>query len=146
MSTIKEDPTGFTRSFETHYKDDNDTEIFFHKIELDNKIILNIQFNGVMDTTFELPLSSKATVNYLSSISNSEADIGIEPLLLVGNHANLKISIVASQIGKLIATSGHPKDCILSIGSKWFGKFDESNDDDFEKLMFILENTKKLIQ
>ncbi|KAK6203159.1 proteasome chaperone 3/4 [Scheffersomyces amazonensis] len=142
---ILTDPTGFTKSFVTHYKEDTNTEILFHKLELGDQIIINIQFNGIMDTTFELPLSSKSTVNFLSSIPNSLDDPGVEPVLLVGNHSNLKISIIASQIGKLITTSNHPKPAILSIGSKWFGKFDETTDDDFDKLMFILENIKKLL-
>ncbi|KAK6455469.1 proteasome chaperone 3/4 [Scheffersomyces xylosifermentans] len=142
---IEQDPSGFSKAFTTYYKEDKETEIFFHKIELEDKIIFNVQFNGVMDTTFDIPISSRASINHSAAISHSEDDSGVEPVLLVGNHGNLKISIVATQIGKLIAASQSPKNTILSIGSKWFGKGDETNEDDFDKLMFILDNARKLL-
>ncbi|KAL6451019.1 hypothetical protein SBY92_001269 [Candida maltosa Xu316] len=67
-----------------------------------------------------------------------------EPVLIIGDYSNMKLSIVASQVSKILSLNS-PKPTILSIGSKWFGKGDEVNDDDFEKLMFILENVKKLL-
>ncbi|KAG2735597.1 hypothetical protein G9P44_001811 [Scheffersomyces stipitis] len=145
MTEIQKDSTGLSSAFSAYYKDDRSTEIFFQKIEYADRMVLNIQFNGVMDTAFEIPISSRATINYSAALSNSDSDLGVEPVLLVGNHANMKISIVAAQIGKLILASANPKSAILSIGSKWFGKGDETEDSDFEKLMFILENTKKLL-
>lgn len=143
MDEIKTDPTGFSTALEVHY--DQDVDFFFHKIELADRIILNIQINGVMDTTFDIPISSRTTINQAISGTMNIEDAGVEPRLLVGNHANFKILIVASQIGKLIALGQTPKDTILSIGSKWFGRGDEVGDDDFDKLMFVLGNVKKIL-
>ncbi|ODV78250.1 uncharacterized protein CANTADRAFT_90619 [Suhomyces tanzawaensis NRRL Y-17324] len=145
MSTITKDPTGFTTSFSDYYNDDRDTEFFFHKIELADKMIINVQTNGIMDTTFELPISSRMAITHDAMISPEIGDAGIEPRLIVGNHSNLKIQIVATQIGKVIATSRNPKDTILSIGSRWFGRGDETNNEDFDRLMFILGNVKRLL-
>lgn len=143
MNQIKKDPTGFSTALEVQY--DNDTEFFFHKIELVDRIVLNVQINGVMDSTFDIPVSSRTTINQGLSGTGEIEDAGVEPRLLVGNHANFKILIVASQIGKLIALGHNPKDAVLSIGSKWFGRGDEVREDDFDKLMFVLENLKKIL-
>ncbi|CAH6719456.1 hypothetical protein CLIB1444_02S08966 [[Candida] jaroonii] len=129
------------------YPDGSGTEVQFHKIEVADTIILNILIDGIVDTTFELPLNSQQSINILSDISNlDEESLGIEPIILIGDYKNLKIQIVASQIGKLFLKKlKSPKNVILSIGSKWFGKGDESTDRDFDKLMFILENTLDVI-
>ncbi|CAI5757197.1 unnamed protein product [Candida verbasci] len=140
---IKKDPTGFSKSIIKKY--DDNTEFFFHKLEFLDKIILNIAINGVQDTTFEIPMTTKTTINYMSAIEQDFEDQSPEPRLIIGNHDNLKIHIVASQIGKLILQS-NPKDLIISIGSKWFGKGDDIESDDFDKLMFVLANVKTLLQ
>lgn len=121
-------------------------EFTFHKIELSDKIILNVHTNGIIDTTFDIPISSKAAISSTTnSIDSSEEGLGVEPIILVGDSSNLKIQIIASQIGKLILLLANPKNLILSIGSRWFGKGDEVKDDDFEKLMFVLANIKEIL-
>lgn len=123
---------------------DADHELLFHRLEWDDKIVLNIQINGLMDTTFDIPVSTRAAVNSIHRIQ-SEEDLNIEPIILVGNHSNLKIQVVASQIGKLVLQLENPKNVILSIGSRWFGKGDESNPDDFDKLVFVLAGVKEVL-
>ncbi|CAX45514.1 conserved hypothetical protein [Candida dubliniensis CD36] len=156
-----QDPTGFSKSFETTYPNDtSNNEFFFHIINYNDKQIINISINGLIDTTFELPVSTKSAITYASALEIStdhfddedgdgeeirEREVIPEPILLIGDYANMKLSIVATQISKIISTTC-PKPTILSIGSKWFGKGDEVNDDDFDKLMFILANVKTLIQ
>lgn len=135
----------FNKSITAIYSGDEESEFTFHKIELNDKIILNVQINGVMDTTFDIPISSKSSINAYSNLNNSE-DGGVEPVVLIGDHSNLKIQVVASQIGKLVLVSSNPKNLILSIGSKWFGKGNESDGNDFDKLMFVLDNVKALLQ
>lgn len=143
---ITQDPTGFSKSFTTKFPNDPNTEFFFHKIELADKQIISIHTNGIIDTTFEIPMSTKATINYASSMELDGETVGTpEPVLLVGDHANMKIQVVASQIAKLIALQ-HPKSTVLSIGSKWFGRGDEVEENDFEKCLFVIENVKKLFQ
>lgn len=129
------------------YPDGEGTQFQFHKIEIADTIILNILVDGIVDTTFELPLNSQQTINILSDISNlDDESLGIEPIILIGDYKNLKIQIVASQIGKLFLKNlKSPKNVILSIGSKWFGKGDETSERDFDKLMFILENVLEVI-
>ncbi|EGV64713.1 hypothetical protein PSN45_005052 [Yamadazyma tenuis] len=139
--------------FSTHltktYPDADNTEVTFHKIEAADTIILNVLTNGIADTTFELPLNSQHSINILSNLSNFEDDeekMGIEPRVIVGDHNNLKIQVVASQIGKLLLSNmSEPKSVILSIGSRWFGKSTETNDEDFKKLMFVLTSVNELL-
>ncbi len=152
-SEIIQDPTGFSKSFRSTYSNDTNNEFYFHIINYSNQQIINISINGLLDTTFELPVSTKSTINYISSMEiqndgydeedDREREVIPEPVLLIGDHANMKLLIVASQISKIISVTS-PKPTILSIGSKWFGKGDEVHDDDFDRLMFILENVKKL--
>ncbi|KAI5961397.1 uncharacterized protein KGF55_004020 [Candida pseudojiufengensis] len=139
------------KSFSKKFNDSSDEEFNFHLIQFGDKQILNISINGILDTTFKLPISTKRTIDYESMMDlNEDDDDQInenrflpEPQLLIGDYSNMKISIIASQIGKIISLN-YPKETILSIGSKWFGKGNEVNDDDFEKLSFIIENVKKL--
>lgn len=152
-SEIIQDPTGFSKSFISSYQNDTNNEFFFHIINYSNQQIINISINGLLDTTFELPVSTKSTINYISSMEiqtdgydddGREREVIPEPVLLIGDHANMKLLIIASQVSKIISVTS-PKPTILSIGSKWFGKGDEVRDDDFDRLMFILENVKKLL-
>ena len=88
-----------------------------------------------MDTTFELPVSTKSAITYASALEIPmdqfddeheqeirEREVIPEPILLIGDHSNMKLLIVAKF--KLISNNC-PKPTILSIGSKWFGKGDE---------------------
>lgn len=150
MSEIVQDSKGFTKSLAVTH---SGQEFFFHLIQFQDKQILNISINGILDTTFKIPISTKTLINYESMMDLAEDDnegessreeLPPEPQMIIGDYSNMKISIVASQIGKL--TSLHsPRELILSIASKWFGKGDEVCDDDFEKLTFILENVKRLL-
>ncbi|ODV69842.1 hypothetical protein HYPBUDRAFT_3771 [Hyphopichia burtonii NRRL Y-1933] len=136
----------FSKVLVKKYPQESDVEFTFHKIELSDKIILNVHTNGIIDTTFDIPISSKAAISSTTnSIDSSEEGLGVEPIILVGDSSNLKIQIIASQIGKLILLLANPKNLILSIGSRWFGKGDEVKDDDFEKLMFVLANIKEIL-
>lgn len=138
----------FNAQFTRTYPDQN-TEFLFQKVEINDSMILNVLVEGIADTTFELPLNSQQAINILSDLSNfeeNEDNLGIEPKLIIGDHQNFKIHIVASQIGKLILKClKEPKSVTLSIGSKWFGKGDQTTDEDFDKLMFVLANVKELI-
>lgn len=143
---MEDTSTQFSKSITRTYPNQSKTEFIFHKIEFSDKIILNIHTDGIIDTTFDIPISSKAAIsNNIHSIENSEEGLGVEPIILVGDSNNLKIQIVAGQIGKLILLLKNPKNLILSIGSRWFGKGDETSEDDFEKLMFVLAAVKELI-
>ncbi|CCG24778.1 Irc25 protein [Candida orthopsilosis Co 90-125] len=151
MSEITQDSNGFSKSFAITHAGE---EFFLHLIQFQNKQILNISINGILDTTFKIPTSTKTSINYESMMDLAENDDedefspgerGLpEPQMIIGDYSNMKISIVASQVGKLMSLNS-PREIILSIGSKWFGKGDQVCDDDFEKLTFILENVKRLL-
>jgi proteasome chaperone 3 len=138
---IEQDPTGFSKSFSVKYNDD---EFRFHKLEFDDRIIFNIQINGIMDTTFDLPINSKQVINLQSGSITNDDDIvaGLEPVILVGNHANLKIQIIATQLSKLFINYSS-KPVILSIASKWFGH--DLDNSDFDKLMWVSNQVKTLL-
>lgn len=138
---IEQDPTGFSKSFKVKYPHDETTEFLFHKLELDDSIIFNIHINGIIDTTLALPINSKNVINLESGSSNID-DPGIEPVILVGNHANLKIQIIATQLSKLFIRYS-PKPVTLSLASRWFGQ--EIQDDDFDKIMWVSEQVNILL-
>ena len=112
--------------------------------ELEDKVILHIRIDSTMDSTFEIPVSTSDTMRLASGTLGE--DTLIEPKLIIGNHANFKIQIVTGQIAKLMLQSSNPKDTFLSIGSRWFGKGDEAESDDFDKLMFVVENLGILLK
>lgn len=140
--------TKFSDQFEIVHPKTNETFIF-HKVEIGETLIINIMINGITDTTMELPLNSQQAINILSDLSNFEEfeeSLGIEPIIIIGDHNNYKIQVIGSQVGKLLLKNlKEPKSVILSIGSRWFGKGDSTTDDDFEKLLFILDNLNKLL-
>lgn len=115
----------------------------FQKIEYANKLILNVLTNDVMDTTFDIPLSTHATIN--QGLTDEES-IGVEPVVLVGDPHNLKIQVVAGQIGKVVKLLRNPRNVILTVGSRWFGSGDSTGEGDFEKLMFVLGNIRTLLE
>lgn len=136
-----------SKSISKTYPSDAEAEFTFQKIELGDKIVLNVYHNGIIDTTFDIPISSRAAINSSTlSMQNNEDSLGVEPIILVGDPNNLKIQIIASQIGKLVLLLKTPKNLILSIASRWFGRGDETNDQDFEKLMFVLSGVKEIIE
>lgn len=141
--------TPFSKLVTSRYiRSDDELEVL--AINLADKCIINVAINGVVDTTFDIPLSTNATVrqNLCGGMSYNEdsGDFGIEPVVLVGEVNNTKLEVVATQIGKImVSTVAAPKSIILSIGSKWFGRGDQSQPDDFDKLMFVLESVKKVI-
>ncbi|KAI5964028.1 hypothetical protein KGF57_001139 [Candida theae] len=152
MSEVIQDSKGFSKSFATTHANQ---EFFFHLIQFQNKQILNISINGILDTTFRIPVSTKTSINYESMMDLADNEDGgdgfasgdrlpPEPQMVIGDYSNMKVSIVASQVGKLMSIHS-PREVILSIASKWFGKGDEVCDDDLEKLTFVLENVKKLL-
>lgn len=114
----------------------------FQTVEFDNKIILNVMINGIVDTTLDIPLSAQTTINPLLQ---EEESLGVEPVVLLGDPRNIKIQVVASQIGKVVQLLKHPRNVILSIASRWFGCADETHDGDFEKLMFVMQHVKQLL-
>lgn len=131
----------FSKSITSKYKDQDELEL--HKIEYDDRTILSIRTDGIMDATFSISPPSKAPSNILSMDGTME-DFGIDPVILVGDHSNLKTQVVATEIGKLVYRISPLKNLILTLGSNWFGKGDVTETQDFDKLMFILENIKEL--
>lgn len=119
-----------------------DAEFNFQMIEFDNKIILNVMVNGIVDTTLDIPLSAHASIN---SQLQDEDSLGVEPIVLLGDPRNIKIQVIASQIGKLVQLLKNPRNVILSIGSRWFGTAQEAQDGDFEKLIFVTLHVKQLL-
>lgn len=94
-----------------------------------------------MDTSFDLPLSTLKVID--SQVLASDESLGIEPVVLVGDPHNLKLQVVAGQIGKVVYLMGNRKNVILTMGSRWFGK--DPTDGDFDKLMFVLGKIKELL-
>lgn len=113
----------------------------FHSVQFEDKLVLNILIDGIMDTSFDLPLLTPKAIDFLS-LSNDES-LGVEPIVLVGDPNNLKIQVVAAQIGKVVYLMGNRKNVILTLGSRWFGR--DTADGDFEKLMFVVSKVKELL-
>ncbi|CAK7901865.1 proteasome chaperone 3 [[Candida] anglica] len=138
------DSTQFTKTVVAKYNNSED-ELTFTAVHLNDKTIVNVQVNGAMDTTFDIPLSTVSSVRQDLGNDIDNTDSGIEPVVLMGEVNNIKLEIVATQIGKLMLSTPQPKSLILSIGSRWFGKGDVNEKDDFDKLMFVLANVKQVL-
>lgn len=147
--------SGFSRSLEVSY--DKDTSITFHRVILGDSIVLNVAINGIIDTTFQINPRPLRTLNHTSFYTGEEEEEedydskpiapDVEPQLLMGNHSNLKVQVVASEIAKLLCTlpACLAKDkVLLSIGLKWWGRDNNSHATDFERIMFVLQNLKAL--
>lgn len=140
------DTKPFSKALSIKYPGEENVEFFFHKIEFEDKMIINIQIDGSMDMTFDIADTFRTSNPSFLRSSNEDGEHEIEPRILLGNHKNIKLQIVASQIGKLALNSSRPKSIILSIGSRWFGDGESVEKQDFDKLLFILDNVKDLLQ
>ena len=163
------DPSGLSKSFTVNLgstankekeekKEEEKVSFHFHLLEFANKVIINISIDGILDSSFRAPVPTRKVMNYESRIDLDDddeekkkndgsmgfVDTSGELELIVGNYSNMKISIVAAQVAKLVQTR-KPKETIVTIGSRWFGNGEEVEDSDFERLMFVLENVKKLL-
>lgn len=119
------------------------TPVSFQAIFFADKIIVNVVIDGAADATFDLPLSTHSAISTALQLEDS---LPVEPVVLVGDPQNIKMQVIAAQIGKVVLHLKHPRNVILSIGTRWFGRGDSTNEDDFEKVAFVLENVKSLLQ
>lgn len=119
-----------------------DTQVSFQAVFFADKIILNVVVDGAADATFDLPLSTHSVI---SPALQLEEGLAVEPVVLVGDPQNVKMQVVAAQVGKVVLHLKHPRNVILSIGTRWFGRGDVTGGDDFEKVAFVLENVKALL-
>lgn len=136
--------TSFCKSTCALYDDAH--SILFQRIDFGEALVVNVAVNGVLDTTFEA-VPKPAPPTYPDSYGSDDiGSTGPEPKLLVGNHANLKVQVVASEIAKLLGTLPSclcKEKVVFSMGLKWLGT--EPNNDDFNKVMFLLENLKLVL-
>lgn len=133
------EPTKTTHEITGSY---GNSRLAFQRVDFVDKIVLNVLIDDVIDTTFDIPLSTQSTINLAIQ---DEHLLGVEPVVLVGDPQNLKLQVIAGQIGKVVQNLKNPRNVILSIGSRWFGNKDDTNDGDFDKLMFVLQNVQKLV-
>lgn len=112
----------------------------FYKVDFVDKLVVGIVVDGVMDALFDLPLS---TLKVIDEGVMKEDSLGVEPVVLVGDPQNLKLQVVAGQIGKVIYSLGNRKNVILSMGLRWWGR--ETEEGDFDKLVFVLEKVRELV-
>lgn len=112
----------------------------FYKVDFVDKLVVGIVVDGVMDALFDLPLS---TLKVIDEGVMKEDSLGVEPVVLVGDPQNLKLQVVAGQIGKVIYSLGNRKNVILSMGLRWWGR--DTEEGDFDKLVFVLEKVRALV-
>ncbi|GMG52885.1 unnamed protein product [Ambrosiozyma monospora] len=64
--------------------------------------------------------------------------------VLIGNNANLKNQVLATQVGKLVNQFNPQKknSLILNVSGKIFAKSENATNDDFTRLNFVLELIK----
>lgn len=122
-----------------------------HMVQFKNKIILNIRYNGEMDTTFRVPLSDRTYLSNIVSQTSTEQEskedhdydkrhglskqqmissAEIEVVCLAGvtsgrlSVENIKLRVLASQIMILLVSINkyESRDILLSVSSKFFRK------------------------
>lgn len=134
----------FSKVARTEYPGEGGGRFEIQKVEFENRIILNVAIDGAMNFTFDIPLSNRVGQPLVRA--DSANDPGVEPVLLLGDLKNIKMQVVATQIGKMVLyNGGKPKNVILTIGSRWFGDGNSTGTEDFNKLMFVLNNIKALV-
>lgn len=108
----------------------------FQHIEAADQVIYNVYIDGGMDSTFTIAVPAKFTMAMHQMLPEQ---LQVDPVLIVGDHSNLKVEIVAAEIAKMVILHKQ-KPVVLSMGSKWFGR--DITDGDFERLMWVLSQVK----
>lgn len=120
-------------------------------IEMQDKLLLSVARNGEINVSYDLETPSfldwkKPQRRYIFDEENEESrelNNTIVPKLLIGV-PNMKMQVLASQIGLLISTLSS-KNIILNISSKIFGDqlSEEYAETDFETLHQVLSLVKE---
>lgn len=122
---------------------EKETNVTFLAVFFADKVILNVIIDGAADATFDLPLSTHSAISQALQLEDS---LPVEPIVLVGDPQNVKMQVIAAQIGKVVLHLKYQGNVILSIGTRWFGRGDVTEDNDFEKVAFVLQHVKNLLQ
>lgn len=115
-------------------------EFLFQWVEAADKGVFNVIIDGGMDSTFDIAIPTRLTMNLDAGLADT---VSVDPVLIVGDHSNLKAQIVAGEIGKMVI-SLKKKPLVVSMATKWFGS--DVQEGDFERLMWVLQKVKETLQ
>ena len=108
----------------------------FQHVEAADQVIYNLYIDGGMDSTFTVAVPASFTMAMHQMLPDQ---LQVDPVLVVGDHSNLKVQIIAAEVAKMVIIHKQ-KPVVLSLGSKWFGR--DLADGDFDRLMWVLGQVK----
>ncbi|GMG56448.1 unnamed protein product [Ambrosiozyma monospora] len=149
--SFKDQHKQLSRSFKDEAQKD-EFELTCSILEFANKFLINVSKNGEIDMSFDvqLPTEQKRMNRYsyedddFDGSNMKDINEGVMANVLIGNNANLKNQVLATQVGKLVNQFNPQKknSLILNVSGKIFAKSENATNDDFTRLNFVLELIK----
>ncbi|GME81595.1 unnamed protein product [Ambrosiozyma monospora] len=154
--SFKDQHKQLSRNFKDEVQKD-EFELTCSIIEFANKFLINVSKNGEIDTSFDVQLpTEQRRMNHYNydeyDVEDDDADgsnmkdinEGVMANVLIGNNANMKNQVLATQVGKLVNQFNPQKknSLILNVSGKIFAKSENATNDDFTRLNFVLELIK----
>lgn len=166
----------FNRDFVAQFPEElflNGDELSVNAVHFENQILLQIRFNGEMDTTYEVsqkglrsanfgaPLAGQGELSFPEEEDGDNFDFtkdnlsDYEVVTKLGNSNDMKLPVICTQISELfqrvilpsINQSTEGKSYLITTSSKiWRDSNNESNTKDFNKLVFVLKCVKNMYQ
>lgn len=111
-----------------------------------DKRVVHVYRDGQKDSVVDIQLPTMLTQSILEEDEGEELESKIKSSYIVGDSRNMKTLIMATQIGKLLVKSDlGDKNVILNTSGRIFGRGDQVDDKDFERLMFVVSSVKELL-
>jgi hypothetical protein len=119
-------------------------ELHVQSIEFTDKLVIFIREDGEVDTTFDVQTPDSGTMFQLRHQPDEGfGDFTSEKVCLVGDNTNIKLSLLVNHVSKLLYSNNESRNLIISMSSKIFHP--TKDDDDFNKLIVVLELVKRVI-
>lgn len=119
-------------------------EINVQSIDFVDRKIVFVKYNGEIDTTFDVQAPDSKSLYDMISGSTASENVSYEKTCLIGDSSNIKTAVMVNHIAKLLYSSRETRGLIVSLSSKVF-KDKEPNQQDFDRLLVVLEMVKKII-
>lgn len=156
----------YSKEFTTRFPPEilPEVELGLHSVHFSNRIILQIRYNGEMDTTYEVvPRGLQPFSRPLAGISSDENDedeylgdhmADWQVICRLGDSNDTKMPVICTQIGELYRKVVLPSNVdhmshedevqsrglVITLSSKLW----RSDDKSFDKLVFVLKSLKKM--
>lgn len=123
-------------------------ELHVVAVHFTNQVLLQLRYNGELDTTYEVSPQGLGQLHQMSSggdLRDSMADY--KAVAKLGNSEDAKLPVVCTQLAELVLKTVEdgietfePRSLLVTMSSKlWY-----RGSNDFETLMFVLKTIKQM--